>query len=559
MLALVPIMAFAIEAGPDAVVSAAGSAQVRVSTLGVSNGGSWTSLPAGGAVRVSSADPHHWFRFQADSPGAMRYRYRLDGRDLDWQSTHNAFRFQVRFLDAVGQLVTSDEHLIEGTSPGWSGALETSTMTPHHEQVTVPPRAVSLRLAFISGGPPGEVGVLAVREVKVTRLAVAGSRQVALLETRFEEGERLDEPNGVPRDWLREGTSGTITQTLMLPGKERRVVLALVDTDVSRWGVWATSRSTQIPVEPGQRLAVEWLGVYSEGSSGPGVAHYTRLPAGWHRFRVQALSVFGKPVGPESTWSLDVRPPFWQASWFWAICGVAVTAAMAWLVRHLTWRHMQRRLELSERKSALEHERARIARDIHDDVGANLTQIALLSELAQADLDDPEQARLHLNQIFTTARALARQLEEIVWAINPANDSLDHLANYLCKFSQEFLSTARLPCRFDVPPTVPRVALTALERHSVFLATKEALHNVVKHAGATEVWLRLAISGDELRIDIEDNGRGIAADAEATRPGQGLANIRQRIEKIGGRVAWRHRPPSGTRVCLAIPVATVKG
>jgi signal transduction histidine kinase len=256
--------------------------------------------------------------------------------------------------------------------------------------------------------------------------------------------------------------------------------------------------------------------------------------------------------------AITVTPRFWKTNWFLGgTLAVAVGVLVAG-VRYLTWRKLQARLELLERQRAIERERARIARDLHDDLGANLTQIALLSELAKADLAQPELARTHLNQIFATAGGLARQLNEIVWAVNPANDTLEQFTSHVCKFAQDYLSLAGIRCRLDFPEFVPHYPMAAPERHNLFLATKEALHNIVKHAQAGQVWLRLKLAADVLTLLIEDDGKGCAAETVTLAPvgmvGDGLSNMQQRMEQLGGSFAQLSRPGSGTTVRLELPL-----
>ena len=236
---------------------------------------------------------------------------------------------------------------------------------------------------------------------------------------------------------------------------------------------------------------------------------------------------------------------------------VAVAALVAG-VRYSAWRNLQSRLELLERQRAIERERARIARDLHDDLGASLTQIALLSELAKADLGQPELARTHLNQIFTTAGALARLLNEIVWAVNPANDTLEQFTSHLCRFAQDYLSLAGLRCRLAFPEFVPHYPMPSPERHNLFLATKEALHNIVKHAQAGQVWLRLKLDADVLTLLIEDDGKGCDAEIATVTPlevvGNGMSNMQKRMEQLGGRFAQERRSGGGTMVRLVLPL-----
>jgi signal transduction histidine kinase len=216
---------------------------------------------------------------------------------------------------------------------------------------------------------------------------------------------------------------------------------------------------------------------------------------------------------------------------------------------------MQLKLERLEHQRAIERERQRIARDIHDDLGANLTQIALLSELAQADLQQPQLATAHLNRIFTTARNLARQLDETVWAINPANDSLENLAAFLSKFAQDYLSVAGIRCRLDLPETLPHVSLTAATRHNLFLSAKESLHNVVKHAHATQVRLRIRLEDSNLILSIEDDGQGLppVGGCDAAPGNDGLINMEKRMVEVGGQFQRESKPGQGTTVTLTLP------
>jgi signal transduction histidine kinase len=244
--------------------------------------------------------------------------------------------------------------------------------------------------------------------------------------------------------------------------------------------------------------------------------------------------------------------------WLWAGLLILIVGAPIAGLRYVTYRKLQSRLELLERQQALERERTRIARDLHDDLGASLTRIALLSELAKADLHQPELARTHLDQIFTTASGLARELNEIVWAVNPANDDLEHFTSHICRFAQDYLSLAGIRCRLDFPEAVPAYPMPAPERHSLFLAAKEALQNIVKHAGAGQVWLRLKLEPSAVLLLIEDDGKGwdteiLSATSGATA-GSGLSNMQKRMAQLGGRFAQQSKPGSGTIVRLELPL-----
>jgi signal transduction histidine kinase len=213
-----------------------------------------------------------------------------------------------------------------------------------------------------------------------------------------------------------------------------------------------------------------------------------------------------------------------------------------------------------EQQHAIEKERSRIAKDIHDDVGASLTQITLLSELAKSDLEKPEQAEEHIRQISSTAREVTRCMDEIVWAVNPQNDTLEDLISYTTKSAHDYLQIARVRFRLDLPNSLPPVVLTTETRHNVFLVVREALNNVVKHAHATEVWLRVAVRSRCFTIAIEDNGMGMArakmqtqGDSTRIAPGNGLKNMRKRLEDIGGELLFEEKPEGGLIVRLQVP------
>src|SRR5205807_4899034 len=203
-------------------------------------------------------------------------------------------------------------------------------------------------------------------------------------------------------------------------------------------------------------------------------------------------------------------------------------------VHYVSTQKLQRQLGVMRQQEALEKERARIARDLHDQLGANLTQVALLGELAETDKELPQEVEAHAKQISQTARDTTRALDEIVWTVNPSNDTLDGLINYVCKYAQEYFEIAGLRYRLEVPPQLPNEPISPELRHNVFLAAKEAVNNIVKHAQASSAWLRLRLEPDRFVLEIEDNGRGLTA-ADKNKGRNGLRNLRKRMEDIGGQ------------------------
>lgn len=195
----------------------------------------------------------------------------------------------------------------------------------------------------------------------------------------------------------------------------------------------------------------------------------------------------------------------------------------------------------------LERLRTRIATDMHDELGTRLTRIGLLSEFVERQTSGAHPAKSEIAQISAMTHEMVRTMDEIVWAVNPRNDTLEDLANYICHFAQEFFRHASVRCRLDIPANLPPLRLTTELRHNVFLAVKEALNNVVKHAQALSVKVTLRLEGTVLSIVVQDDGQGF--DPASQRPGGiGLRNMQQRLESIGGRVEVESGSGNGTTV-----------
>jgi signal transduction histidine kinase/ligand-binding sensor domain-containing protein len=285
-------------------------------------------------------------------------------------------------------------------------------------------------------------------------------------------------------------------------------------------------------------------------------AQYNRLPPGDYRFVVKACNNDGVWNEQGAVLQLVVQPYFYE-TWGFKIAATLVgLAVVVFVVRRISGRRLRKQVELLERQRAIERDRTRIAKDIHDDLGAGLTHIALLSELARRDTAQalPD----HVSQISDMARELTRNMDEIVWAVDPQNDTLDSLVTYVSKFAQEYLSVANIRCRFDVPAELPPYVLPAEVRHNLFLAIKETLHNVVKHARATEVGMRLIVRPLAFTLVIADNGCGLHTaktgppDAGRISSGHGLGNLEQRLRASGGSCVLTSEPGQGTRVELNV-------
>lgn len=285
-------------------------------------------------------------------------------------------------------------------------------------------------------------------------------------------------------------------------------------------------------------------------------ARYTKLPAGQYTFRVSAANEDGVWNEAGASLAIVVQPPFWSTWWFLGVSAVVLFGLVAGGVHYFSTQKLQRQLALLHEKEALEKERARIARDIHDQVGASLTQVALLGELVQADKDSPADLVEHSQQIQQTARETTRALDEIVWTVNPQNDTLEGLVNYVCKYAQDYLAVAGVRYRFEVPSQMPPRAVAPEVRHNVFLAAKEAVTNIVRHAKGTAAWVRVRVEPAWVVLEIEDNGRGVAGlDLDAPRARNGLKNMRKRLEDIGGTFTLTPGAEGGALARFTFPLS----
>jgi ligand-binding sensor domain-containing protein/signal transduction histidine kinase len=280
---------------------------------------------------------------------------------------------------------------------------------------------------------------------------------------------------------------------------------------------------------------------------------YTHMVAGDYTFRVQACNELGLWSDPGVQFSIKVLPYYWQ-TWTFRIlatitAGGLVAGSVAWVVR---LRH-RRRIEQLERQRAMDRERARIAQDLHDDLGSGLTEISFGSEFAQDPTLGLVETRQYTQEIGTRARELVAALDEIVWAVNPKNDTVASLASYLCQYAERFLKPTRLRLRLKVARDLPPAPLNAEERHNLFLAFKEALHNVVQHSKSTDVQLAIGLEHEILTVMVGDNGTGFDPNT-AQSEADGLGNMRRRLERIGGSYELVSLIGKGTTATFRFPL-----
>jgi signal transduction histidine kinase len=217
------------------------------------------------------------------------------------------------------------------------------------------------------------------------------------------------------------------------------------------------------------------------------------------------------------------------------------------------WEQQIQERERVEHQRMLEAERSRVARDLHDELGSGLTEISMLGDRAQAAVASPEKRQQYLAQIGEISKQMVTALDEIVWAMNPEHDSLESFISYSCIHAERFLSLANITWRLEGTDHIPECPLDSPCRHELFLAFKEALTNVVRHSGATEVRLGFAFGADRFQLIVADNGRGLPGNS-AVLEGDGLSNIQTRLAKYGGRLELQSSAALGTSLRFEIPL-----
>lgn len=279
-------------------------------------------------------------------------------------------------------------------------------------------------------------------------------------------------------------------------------------------------------------------------AQGRRTAYYSRLAPGEYTFEVMAANNDGMWSTSPATARLVVAPLWWERR---AVQGGALTlllVVVGYGVRAVSLRRARARVAALEREQALNRERSRIARDLHDDLGARLAHIALIAETGQS---------APLERISGAAREAMQTMDELVWTVNARNDTVENFASYATQFAEEHLRAAGVRCRFRVQADLDGRELNADTRRHMYLAFKEAVTNAVKHAQPSAVRISLGIEGGTLVLEVADDGCGLAPGA-SDPTGNGLKNMRERMLAIGGTLVVDSAPGRGARVVFRTPL-----
>ena len=293
--------------------------------------------------------------------------------------------------------------------------------------------------------------------------------------------------------------------------------------------------------------------------------HYGRLPFGNYRFRVRVSDGDNRWHEMPTPFAFQLKPPLWRSDEALALFGFLALGLVTVSVRQVYHRRLRHKLAQLAQQQALEKERMRIARNMHDEIGSKLTRVCFLSELV---LSGREVTGENLRSIAATSHKLLQNLDEIVWAVNPQNDTIESLAAYLCQYATEYFQGTNVAVDLRIPNDLPHVPLSSEIRHNLFLAFEEVISNALKHSQASQVRVEIFFTPAQFTIVIRDNGRGFVPPARANgapegptnrtrRIGNGLRNMKERLRAVGGECQIESAPNQGTTVTLRLPLPAI--
>lgn len=283
---------------------------------------------------------------------------------------------------------------------------------------------------------------------------------------------------------------------------------------------------------------------------------YTNLDPGKYILRVKGSNNDGVWNETGRSLVLIVNPPFWMTVWFRVSAGLILFLVVAGTARYVELRKIRERTRRLEQETAIERERLRISKDMHDDIGSRLTEISLLSNLASRTPQNPAGVKKNLDDISSTANEIVTALDEIVWAVNPKYDTVEDVMDYLAQFGATYLERANIECHVDLPAVETGIPVPTETRHNIFMVMKESLNNIVKYADTKEAWIQFELLPHQLSMTVRDSGKGFDTD-EVKKFSEGLNNMKRRMEEVGGTCEITSQHGVGTIVRAVIPLKDV--
>lgn len=486
-------------------------------------------------------------------PGALgdplAVKCRLEGLDEEWHLTARGMTLTWEMQDEAGATLARTVFSATRSSAGWERDVLDSPRVKRSEPLFVPEKTRRVQVTM-SSGTPDTTGSWKINDLRLTRSATPERNLWA--NGSFGEGERLDQIGGVPSGWSRHGTEPGIARIVMADG----ISLGLLDAEQEYSGYWTCTQT--LPVAPGkggETFLLSWLESFNVISGASLRATYTNVPPGQYTFR--AISITGGLPGrtTQLAFPVVIRPPYWKQPWFMPLAVFSTVVIAGWMLFLNYQRRARNRIAAIRMASAVERDRARIARDMHDDLGTRVSLLKHAASVVRGTIErDPGKAGHQAARLESAASDLVRAMDGLVWAVNPSNDTLDHLAGHLSGVAHDIFRDAPVRLRISIPTDLPSLQLSSDFRHHFSLVVKEALHNILKHAGPCEASVQLRLEGQTLVAVIADTGKGF--DTINPDAGNGLSNLVARATEIQGTCEIDSVPGRGTRVALRCPLPT---
>lgn len=276
---------------------------------------------------------------------------------------------------------------------------------------------------------------------------------------------------------------------------------------------------------------------------------YSRIPPGDYTFYAEVLPSAGEA---RALFHVTIVPPYWQTTWFRLLMAgviLLVVVLSIYLFMNLRYRQRLRKLEMQRQ---LEQIRVRISADIHDDIGAGLTRIALAGDLAAMQLPEDDAQKKRVAGMAASARSLSQSLKEVVWSVKPEYDRYDLMARYFRDYCSEFFEHSSIRLSFSAGSDLPKITVSPEVRRNLFLVLKEALNNVAKHSGAQNVSVMLKLHDDQLSMVIRDDGKGCPLPDETTMNSSGLSNMKRRAGNIGFKLSISGNDEKESGTCISV-------
>ncbi|MES2438303.1 MAG: LamG-like jellyroll fold domain-containing protein [Verrucomicrobiota bacterium] len=480
----------------------------------------------------------------------LAVKCRLEGLDEDWHPTARGMILTCEMLGQSGEILGRTAFSTTRSSPGWGIDVLDSPMGSRTEPLFVPEMTRRIRVTM-SSGTPDTTGCWMIDDLSLTKSSKPDVNLWA--NGNFGSGERTDQVGGIPAGWSRGGSEPAIARLMLAQAP----ALGLLDADQNHSAFWTCTQNLAArPSKGGETYLLRWSEAFNVISGAALHATYTNVPSGQYTFR--AIAVADIPGGRSThlAFPIIIRQPYWKQAWFLPLVVSGGVIIVGWGLFLNYQRRSRNRLAAIRMSNAVERDRARIARDMHDDLGTRVSLLKHAASVVRQVIDgDPGKARHQAARLESAASDLVWAMDGLVWAVNPSNDTLEHLAGHLSGVAQEIFRDAPVKLRISIPMDLPAFQMRSDFRHHFSLAVKEALHNILKHAGPCEASLQLLVEERMLVALISDNGAGF--DLTNPEAGNGLLNLHSRAKEMDGACDIHSALGKGTRVVLRCPLPKV--